>query len=649
MTTIKLFSIFFIVIIHLINSSGSGLNTYLNIQRKQLQNSKVITLSPRGWLNRSLKATGLVNNRATSSIKVKEIIYIPNTIPLLWSDDLELCTEDDHMCTILCDQGFVVHCMSPISINNFDAAVSEVMKWRSEFTSARSMAIVAQELSIPRLLTWLAETALPMTSRRVEVGAVVLIDPPPLQSLSMSEGRMRILRRYSESMLSVPTYRRHVLPFERVHSSELSSDNSYNHDVITKEWKGYIRRLTRNMCVLNNDQSKSTSTTTAFNTPMDMEFTENGRGTVTSTPVPLTPIDVLGPRPTRANEVGSVLANRILVMSSDDIRSLPSFDDSIGSSGSIDSSGGSPIPDHIHGDSDIPSAATPSDMDSTPFLGLDVDAMYGLESEGFMDVFEGESGLFDMRIDDDSDEFSVEQENGDGNGNDNDSDPDDWGLAAAEELSDLYRAGAVIRIPPRRRCRESDDSKVEMDPRNMQCQDENDNRDTGDDSYKSQNKFDDDFTCSWHKEVADVIADWLNIKDEYASIIGLTSPLFDIAYNNGPQLTTAIEFGVRRSLINGQTGGRLKTLISFFRQRTLEVSEYLLILTHSQLLYINVVKKSESISRNTLTMRQNIQFLISDVKAEPSGRFFNITQLIKRFWTFFYPPVSFAHTSDSFS
>ena len=46
-----------------------------------------------------------------------------------------------------------------------------------------------------------------MTSNRVEVAAVVLIDPPPLQAMAMNEGRSRILRRYSEPLISAPAYR----------------------------------------------------------------------------------------------------------------------------------------------------------------------------------------------------------------------------------------------------------------------------------------------------------------------------------------------------------------------------------------------------------------------------------------------------------
>ena len=102
--------------------------------------------------------------------------------------------------------------------------------------TASTICIIAKELSCPRVLTYLATHTLtntmeitsqsntyknnaPMTSSqiiqsKVPVGAVILIDPPPLLSLQANpcQAPLRILQRYIEPLHSPSAYQRCILP-----------------------------------------------------------------------------------------------------------------------------------------------------------------------------------------------------------------------------------------------------------------------------------------------------------------------------------------------------------------------------------------------------------------------------------------------------
>ena len=168
------------------------LDSYVSIERKTFTTCQTISLYPAGWMAKAVKTM----RRDVQYIK--EIIYLPNTIPpLLAADSAAHCLDDDHVVSRLVDQGFVVHCLVDLKPSSrlsqdFIAALREVLKWRAEKTAARSLCLVANELSCTHLLSYLAEIALPMTSRRVDIGAVVLIDPAPLL-LGRSQGCESVL------------------------------------------------------------------------------------------------------------------------------------------------------------------------------------------------------------------------------------------------------------------------------------------------------------------------------------------------------------------------------------------------------------------------------------------------------------------------
>ena len=187
--------------------------------------------------------------------------------------------------------------------------------------------------------------------------------------------------------------------------------------------------------------------------------------------------DVIGPKPIRAADVGTVLANRILVISSEDIEPLPSFDDYNRSDGRYDKVRGSNSveedteDDVFLFDQDIGGIREPTGQ----LLGLD------LMNKG---VTPG--------------------------------DPDDWGFAAADELAALYYSGPVITLPPLSRLVSSDykGGGVVDNPAYMQyliAKRKNrssisfEGGDVDDDSEDSL------YLSSWHKEVAIIVSDWLHM------------------------------------------------------------------------------------------------------------------------------------------
>ena len=102
--------------------------------------------------------------------------------------------------------------------------------------TASTICIIAKELSCPRVLTYLATHTLTNTMEissqsntyknnasisssqivqsKVPMGAVILIDPPPLLSLQANpiQGPLRILQRYIEPLHSPSAYQRCLLP-----------------------------------------------------------------------------------------------------------------------------------------------------------------------------------------------------------------------------------------------------------------------------------------------------------------------------------------------------------------------------------------------------------------------------------------------------
>lgn len=176
--------------------------------------------------------------------KIEEIIYIPSQLSLVPFDGSSACGDDDHFCSILCEQGgFKVHVISLQSLSQADqiSAITELISRRKQHgVSMRSIGLIGHELSVISVLTYLAEIALPLTPHRVDIGCVVLIDPPPLQPLHTIQGREKLLERYALSFANITAFK-NSLCWAR------SDDTDETDDTALQElYWDYYRYISRN-------------------------------------------------------------------------------------------------------------------------------------------------------------------------------------------------------------------------------------------------------------------------------------------------------------------------------------------------------------------------------------------------------------------
>lgn len=187
---------------------------YSFVERSRLEFGNVVSMVPKGWLPSASKAARPYHNKP----RITDIVYMPSFFSVNESSSFDAILEDEHFTSLLCDEGFTIHSINPYKAKDsktmFKDIVFELLtKQRStgqvkqcsavigSAATGRNLALVGCELSCIHLLNYLSETALPMSTRRVDIGAVVLIDPPPLPSLLSSHGRLRILSRYITPLL----------------------------------------------------------------------------------------------------------------------------------------------------------------------------------------------------------------------------------------------------------------------------------------------------------------------------------------------------------------------------------------------------------------------------------------------------------------
>lgn len=92
-----------------------------------------------------------------------------------------------HLASQLCDLGYTVHIVGFTEgrIGNIESSLYHLIRSRMKDhkVMAREIAIIGTELAASRVLNYLSDMALPMGICRVDVGAVVLIDPLPINSM----------------------------------------------------------------------------------------------------------------------------------------------------------------------------------------------------------------------------------------------------------------------------------------------------------------------------------------------------------------------------------------------------------------------------------------------------------------------------------
>ena len=177
-------------------SLGShDINAKYTTVRSSVVNQKyqVKSMIPAGYLSRLPRSGGA--NR-DEQIRIKEIVYIPSLLNTWGEDSVRNAEDDEHFLSVLVEKGYRVHMLtnSDPYVDYIDALESMV-SWLSRTVPPRSLALCASELACPSLLRYVT-IALQMGPARADLGALCLIQPPPLQSLSHDMGRRSILQRY---------------------------------------------------------------------------------------------------------------------------------------------------------------------------------------------------------------------------------------------------------------------------------------------------------------------------------------------------------------------------------------------------------------------------------------------------------------------
>ena len=201
--------------IHCILVAGLFLDSnYVSISTKTFKHSTLCSLSPQSWLLKSISST----SRSRSKACIKEILYIPSFLSLAGDNELKICCSDEHFCSLLCDQGYIVHILHHNLQFSTQTALQEVLSTRFQSKSLHSLAIISHELSIPKFLNALSQSLLPPNNGFSSsnsnpfqlsgmLGAIILIDPPPIHSVLSAKGREQSLERYTRAFNSFESFR----------------------------------------------------------------------------------------------------------------------------------------------------------------------------------------------------------------------------------------------------------------------------------------------------------------------------------------------------------------------------------------------------------------------------------------------------------
>ncbi|RYH15638.1 hypothetical protein EON65_31455 [archaeon] len=177
----------------------TSFSTYTLIDRMQLSKCCITSLCPKALLTHSPRSV-IVERGGASPIS--EVIWLPCPFSLNSLDDVDSAPDDDHFASKLCDKGYTIHAIEPKAGSCFVATLIEVFRWRIEKHKIPGSAIcvIANELTCTHVLNYLSDIKLGVHNQyllsKFNVGAVVLIDPPPLHALSTTQGRRNILKRY---------------------------------------------------------------------------------------------------------------------------------------------------------------------------------------------------------------------------------------------------------------------------------------------------------------------------------------------------------------------------------------------------------------------------------------------------------------------
>lgn len=125
---------------------------------------------------------------------MSELLFIPSTLSLSPSTIEQFVRNDIYFVSMLADRGHTVHCLNTgnyvFSSSGLESCITEYLAHTAS-THAK-ITLVATELSC-----FAALNSLSVTSVKDQIKGLVLIDPPPVQSIRTEYGRRQILRKFA--------------------------------------------------------------------------------------------------------------------------------------------------------------------------------------------------------------------------------------------------------------------------------------------------------------------------------------------------------------------------------------------------------------------------------------------------------------------
>jgi len=431
----------------------------------------VTSLEPQGWMTRSMKATR--SSIQEGKMAIREVIYIP--CPISFGD--ENYGDDEHFCSYLCDKGYPVHVLSPLEISpkSYQKAIAEIVKWRMTMNvPARTLALVSNEIVSSWVLTYLNDIALPMTPLRQDIGAVVIIDPPPLISYLTNSGQNNVVKRYYNSYNDFGYYKTTM--------KSSSCTEKTKHDI--SSWKMYRKRLDDIVGLkelLINDNSTPNDSEEMNNTTNDaIDYSDDFRAFTGLKQEKEFDYDRAVFLATVGKKKKKKLTTRRLASSSISVKTTDTRINSIKSKSQF-------VPQEVN---------TVGAFLGSPPLGTKMISI----SETLKDRILVISTIKDKQSTND-DSFNT------GNSEDDESDHyseelfpmtdiDDWGYDSADEMASMYKAGPVISL-----------GNDNNDSNDNDCSDD----DSNDDDSNDDDSDDSNDDVSSHKQLSDIVSDWLSM------------------------------------------------------------------------------------------------------------------------------------------
>ena len=185
--------VFYVQCVAALSLGTSDIGAKYTTLRRSVVNQKyqLTSLVPAGYLSRLPRA----GTKREEVVRIKEIVYVPSLLSAAPEDNVANVEDDEHWLSLLCEKGYKVHVLTNCDCNTdvVEAVQSIIASMVKARVPARSIAVCANELACPSVLRYLS-VALQMGPARADIGACVLIQPPPLQAIASNAGRTRLLQ-----------------------------------------------------------------------------------------------------------------------------------------------------------------------------------------------------------------------------------------------------------------------------------------------------------------------------------------------------------------------------------------------------------------------------------------------------------------------